>query len=271
MWAINTRLLSPRSINDINVSSVCKMVDLIDELKSSNKVFLCNDVWMLDSDPNTCYLDDISDEDIHSQVSDILFKSNLAYCGENTVESIESINLKRLNNSLLGTSFSDIDTRIEEGLFVKKYSDLIRSRRKLFDSVNTYAEFICYVECTFNNLIFHPNSMDEIENLGRFNEIKGELLRHLDALNMYAQVKYDESKRNEVETLRYLESAHGINCSGKGSNETIRFKIDYKGIELNCTPHTKFYNGANDQRIYFSWGRPNLEDGKIIMHPKVKT
>lgn len=34
---------------------------------------------------------------------------------------------------------------------------------------------------------------------------------------------------------------------------------------ITCNSHTKFYKGNNDQRIYFSWGRKEIDNYKLII------
>lgn len=58
-------------------------------------------------------------------------------------------------------------------------------------------------------------------------------------------------------------------CSGKGSNENMEFneEFSYKGKTylLTCNPHTKLFEKRTDQRIYFCWGRDEIEDHRIII------
>lgn len=265
MWTIETRIISPRELNDINVQSVCNMTDMIDSLKIISSFSMCDDILTLDSNPNTCYLDLIEDEDINTLLYEILFKNGHRYCGTNTPNTISVINAKDLNAPILGTSFSQSDTRILNGLFIKNERDFLIGKRYLLDEITSYEQFINYASDTFMNIVFHPDSLDSIRKLGKFQEVKSELYRHLDILNDYAQQKYNELGRNEAEVLQHLDSAFGIKCSGKGSNETIRYKIEFEDVELTCSPHTKFYHGGNDQRIYFAWGNPNFKNGKLII------
>ena len=67
----------------------------------------------------------------------------------------------------------------------------------------------------------------------------------------------------------YADSGYDIICSGKGSNEEKSYnkEIIYndKKFQLTCNPHTKLYNKRTDQRIYFCWGRDEIENHRIIV------
>lgn len=58
-------------------------------------------------------------------------------------------------------------------------------------------------------------------------------------------------------------------CSGKGSKEDKSYnkEIIYNNekFQLTCNPHTKLYNKRTDQRIYFCWGREEIENHRIIV------
>ena len=60
-----------------------------------------------------------------------------------------------------------------------------------------------------------------------------------------------------------------IICSGKGSKEETEYNKKIKWMEkeyiLTCNPHTKLYKKNTDQRIYFCWGRKEIDNHKIII------
>lgn len=84
-------------------------------------------------------------------------------------------------------------------------------------------------------------------------------------LNDYGQKIYFGEDKNESVALKNLASKYGIICSGKGSNENIEYKEIYKGVEITCNPHTKLHSRYSNQRIYFCWGRDEIENHKIII------
>jgi len=95
-----------------------------------------------------------------------------------------------------------------------------------------------------------------------------EILRHLLIIDQHAKELY-QSSGNEGEALTALSSGYSIICSGKGSNERISFKKEFKfggsTYELTCNPHTKLFNAYSNARIYFCWGRDDIKDHDIII------
>lgn len=101
--------------------------------------------------------------------------------------------------------------------------------------------------------------------MGDFESNIEELHKHLSVLNDYGQKIYFGEDKNESVALKNLASKYGIICSGKGSNENIEYKEIYKGVEITCNPHTKLHSRYSNQRIYFCWGRDEIENHKIII------
>ena len=94
-------------------------------------------------------------------------------------------------------------------------------------------------------------------------------MRHLCVLNDYGDKVYDYTGKNEKNALLELQSCFKIYCSGKGSNETMTYNKDmyFKGekYSLTCNPHTKLFKKHSNQRIYFCWGRVEIDNHKIII------
>lgn len=147
-------------------------------------------------------------------------------------------------------------------------NDLLRIKRYYLNSVVDYDSYVKRCSVCYPALIFHEDAFRSIKKLGKFSSISKELTRHLEALNDYGYFIYNRYN-NEETALKYLESKCKITCSGKGSNEHISFKkqMVFQGntYTITCNSHTKFFNGNNDQRIYFSWGRDDICNHKIII------
>ena len=74
---------------------------------------------------------------------------------------------------------------------------------------------------------------------------------------------------NEKRVLDELKSSYDIICSGKGANEKEEYNCnmmyDGKNYVLTCNPHTKLFQAHTNQRIYFCWGRAEIDSHKIIV------
>lgn len=143
--------------------------------------------------------------------------------------------------------------------------DLLKVRRYYMMKVDSYEQYIERIYKAFPSLLFHKEAFCKIGKLGAFKECVNELHRHLCILNDFGKKLYFELGQKEEVVFAYLRSKYDITCSGKGSNERKEFKLEFDGIKVTCNPHTKFYNGNNDQRIYFCWGRDEIENHKIVI------
>lgn len=142
--------------------------------------------------------------------------------------------------------------------------DIIKVKRFYIMQVKSYEEYLVWIKDCFPNLIFHEDAFDSMGKLGRFQDVKEELHRHLVVLCDNAKVIYYECGKREEDAFSILRAKHGIICSGKGSNEK-EFKVDYHGVRLTCNPHTKLFTEYSNQRIYFCWGREDIENHNIIV------
>lgn len=147
----------------------------------------------------------------------------------------------------------------------KSRNDLLTIKRNYALKSKSYEDYLQWFPNIFPNLLFHEHSCDSIEKLGDFESNIEELHKHLSVLNDYGQKIYFGEDKNESVALKNLASKYGIICSGKGSNENIEYKEIYKGVEITCNPHTKLHSRYSNQRIYFCWGRDEIENHKIII------
>lgn len=147
----------------------------------------------------------------------------------------------------------------------KSKKEILGLKRKYALDAETYEEYIEWFPQIFPDLVFCEASCDHIEKLGTFSAVKEELHRHLCVLNDYAKEIYFEAEKNEVKALATLSAKHNIICSGKGSNEEKEFKICCEDVKITCNPHTKLNSPYSDQRIYFGWGRDEIQNHNIIV------
>lgn len=148
-------------------------------------------------------------------------------------------------------------------------NDIIKTKRYYILQTNTYEEYEKLAGECFNRLIFHDDAFKSINKLGKIKDIREELTRHLRTLNDVAGRLYQYYEGNEKSVLADLNVEWDIICSGKGSKEETEYNKKIKWMEkeyiLTCNPHTKLYKKNTDQRIYFCWGRKEIDNHKIII------
>ena len=143
-------------------------------------------------------------------------------------------------------------------------NDIIKVKRFYIMKAKSYEEYLVWVKDCFPKLVFLENAFESIGKLGRFQDVKEELQRHLIVLCDSAKSIYYECGKREEKDLSILNAKYGILCSGKGANEN-EFKVSYNGVKLTCNPHTKLFTEYSNQRIYFCWGRDDIENHNIIV------
>jgi hypothetical protein len=150
-----------------------------------------------------------------------------------------------------------------------RVNDIIRIKRFYLKSVEEYKMFEDRVRDCFPNVVFHNDAFKYITKLGKCADVMEELVRHLTILNDVGRRLFYYHDKNEKDTIDELKSGYGIVCSGKGSKEEKSYNKDmiYNGrkFQLTCNPHTKLYREGTDQRIYFCWGRDEIESHSIII------
>lgn len=88
------------------------------------------------------------------------------------------------------------------------------------------------------------------------------------------------NKREEYHAMEISEALPsmqaglpGIKCSGKGGNETQKYKKNVLVVKkdsqiehsIPCHPHFKLIRGDSDYRIYFSWRNNNIKKNSFIV------
>lgn len=134
------------------------------------------------------------------------------------------------------------------------------------------------IEC-FPNLYFVSDIESTLNTLNRsFSEIKEEIIQHLRALDDYKDkflLLEREGKSNREISLQFKGDT-GINCSPQSDRDgTVNLRVTlYNDItksneEIVCELHTKFnkfnIDRTKQDRIYFSPGKPGVQDGRTII------
>lgn len=150
-----------------------------------------------------------------------------------------------------------------------KVNDVLQIKRFYLKNVEDYKIFEDRAKACFPNIVFHKEAFKYIEKLGKCADVVEELIRHLSVLNDVAKKTYNYHNKNEKEVLADFKAGYNIECSGKGSNEEKSYNkdiiYDNKKFQLTCNPHTKLFNKRTDQRIYFCWGRDEIQEHNIIV------
>ncbi|PHV69596.1 hypothetical protein CS063_14900 [Sporanaerobium hydrogeniformans] len=167
-------------------------------------------------------------------------------------------------------SHKQVEIDIDENLKVLDPKGYLAPYRFYLSHSETLEEFQEAMKDCFPHLLFHNRVYQtmnaKLRDIGSFQE---ELIRHLSAINDYAKEVYEEVGNREF--YRVFKSRYNIECSGRGSRECgDGFKCKFSnrsGIEeeVTCNPHTKLYNSYSEYRIYFSFGKESIADGKILI------
>lgn len=133
-------------------------------------------------------------------------------------------------------------------------------------------------EC-FPNIYFVSGIGTTINTLNRkFDEIRGEIVEHLTALNDYHKqfISLSVEQKSNREIAEAFKADTGIDCSPQGGREGVQgLKVTYFNQRtkcdetITCELHTKFkkfnINRREQDRIYFFSGKDGIQDGKVIV------
>lgn len=275
MWKIDFYLLPSRNYRNINNDEALRFGEKVDDIKKTDYFFVPDAFYDEEDEEGVSaaqYLYSDQQNDISSYLQEIISKQKSCRKTYETINEVEEkgymvIARKDAENVDKELCVFETEESYENGIV--KRSDVLEVKRKYLAKSETYEIFKDRVSTCFPKLLFYDRAFSNARALGRLEEISGELIRHLVALNDYGQRIFGECEGNEEKALSALKSRCEIVCSGKGSNETLSFKQKVKFMEkdynITCNSHTKFYNGNNDQRIYFSWGREEICDHRLIV------
>lgn len=276
MWEINFYLLPAQSYREIDLYTALDFGDRIEEIKKTDEVMIPTSFFEVSDKEGMCageYLYERNPSDVVRYLMEVIEKQRLT---DDTYEEIYECNSEKgyvvISKEDILPDASELcvlntDECCQKGKIVP--GDVIRIKRIYLARAASYEEYVVRMPACFPRLIFHEKASDNIRKLGKLAEVNKELSRHLSSLNDYGKRVYDECEGNEEKTLHKLKSMCGLTCSGKGSKETQSFKkqMSYQDEEytISCNSHTKFFEGNNDQRIYFSWGRDEIQNHSLIV------
>lgn len=261
MCKIDFYLLPSDCYNNITIDDIFIFEKIINKIKLKDKFFVPKDFYE-QTDKNTVsasdYLLNGSQTDESSYLREIIFKEASTDDGYDLISNKNHIGYAAFASDKIESGKEDICAYRSE-------KDVIKVKRFYIMQAISYEEYCMWVNECFPDLLFCENAFNEIQKLGKFQEIKEELHRHLVVLCDNAKDIYYKCGKKEEDAYAILKSQYGIFCSGKGSNEKKEFKVDYNGLKLTCNPHTKLFTKYSNQRIYFCWGRDEIENHNIII------
>jgi len=264
MWKIEGNILPAADYENLSLDCIHIFDNSVDEVNKSGDVVVPYDFYdVCDAKGKTAcdylYGDYTSDE--ITLLSEIISKQKHV---DWTCEDVTNITKRGLAFLVIHSCSFDVEPK----LVIQSADDVFHVNVHYLHQCIGYSELANAIPNVFSNLLFMPDSLDPIEKIGNFQECIEEIIRHLTALNQNAGKIYRDS-RDENEALLTLSAACGIVCSGKGSKEDASYKksLEYEGrtYTLTCNPHTKLFNAHSDSRIYFSWGRREIDEHKVII------
>ena len=275
MWKIDFYLLPSQNYCDININEAYEFGKKAEFLRRNEKWYVPSEFYYMPDQNNITAMEFLcgsAQNDISDYLMDIILKQQTypdTYSESPNEKEygylpITEKDIPEAEKHLCVVNVNDVEE--EKRLNV---NDVIRVKRFYIRQAADYKMYQDRVKECFPNIIFHNDAFVNVEKLGKCTDVVEELTRHLSVLNDSGKKLYDYYNKNEKDTLAELKSGYGIECSGKGSNEEESYNKDMiyndKKFQLTCNPHTKLYNKRTDQRIYFCWGRDEIENHKIII------
>jgi len=260
MCKIKFFLLPSACYEKITIDELFRLEENVDAVKRKDSFYVPDDFYVQIDEQNVTALDYLygsEQNDVSTYLLDIISKEASSDLEYNFIDQQQDVGYVALAKN-------DLNLEREKICVYRSKNDIIKVKRFYIVQTKSYEEYLLRIRDCFPKLVFHENAFDFIGKLGRFQDIKEEMHRHLVVLCDDAKRIYYECEKREAQVLSILKSKYGIFCSGKGSNEKD-FKVNYKGVKLTCNPHTKLFTEYSDQRIYFCWGRDEIEDHNIIV------
>lgn len=275
MWKIEFFILPSSNYHDISENEAYEFGEKVEYLDRNEKLYVPDEFYDIADQNNVTALEFLygnEQSDISDYLSEIMSKKKA--CTE-TYSEITGKNeygylpiVKRDTTEEIVHLCVDRIEDVEEEKYLK-VNDVINIKRFYLNKVEDYRIYKDRANVCFPNIVFHDEAFTYVERLGKCCDVVEELTRHLSILNDVGKKLYDYHNKNEKATLAELKSGYRLECSGKGSNEDESYnkEIIYNGkkFPLTCNPHTKLYKKRTDQRIYFCWGRNEIENHSIIV------
>jgi hypothetical protein len=275
MSKLNFYLRPSGNYCQITSEEAVNLEKMVEYLQNQEKIFVPMEFWEKKDKFDISATDYLLGEN-QNDITDLLMEtvSKTKAC-ENSYKEITEfdqkgyavISKKDIEPKYESISVFDIDDKEENKKI--EVNDITKTKRYYLLQTDTYEKYEKLSGECFNRLIFHDDAFKSINKLGKIKDIREELTRHLRVLNDVAGKLYLYYCGDEKAVLADLNAEWQIICSGKGSKEETEFNKKMQWMEkeyiLTCNPHTKLYKKYTDQRIYFCWGRNEIDNHKIIV------
>lgn len=260
-------LLPIKACRNIDYDSAVNFQELISIIASNADTFLIPDCFFEpDSDGETIY-----DKKQNSAI--MLFSQIIGKCSIVDTE-IGSINSEDYHNCFI--RIDKLDSGEKEAAIhnkeelLKYYQDSayeLETFSDLFDWKNRCFPDLLFTEDSFgnNHKAFHNASDPD------YSDLLSQTLQCLTVLNNEREV-YHPMEISEA-LLSMQAALSGISCTGKGGNETQKYKKEVLSGKIDsqtkhtisCHPHFKLIRKDSDYRIYFSWGNKDIKKNTFIV------
>ncbi len=275
MWKLDFFILPSRNYKGIDVDEAYEFGERIEYLEKKERVYIPEEFYNILDQKNITAFDFLygsEQNDLSDYLLEIISKQKTCHdtyaeLNGRTEYGYLPISEKDISAEALTISVVNIkDVKNDKSVQV---NDIIRIKRFYLGKTDNYKIFENRVKDCFPDIVFHNDAFKYIEKLGKCADVVEELIRHLTVLNDVGKRTYSYYNKNEKEVLAEFKAGYNIECSGKGSNEEKSYNKDIvyndKKFQLTCNPHTKLYKKRTDQRIYFCWGRDEIENHNIIV------
>ena len=275
MWKLNFYLLPSNNYHEIGEDEAREFGEKVDYLNKNENLYIPYEFYDIVDKNNMKAMDflyGVEQNDISDYFLEIISKQKM--CSKNY-----DLISKKNEYGYLPITKSDITKDIEhiciwniQDLEAERYfkvNDVVNVKRYYIKKSEDFEIYEDRVSACYPNLYFHDEAFRFATKMGKCIDVADELTRHLTVLNDIGKKLYEYNKKNEKKTLSELKSGYDVECSGKGSNEEESYNkeiiFNNKKYLLTCNPHTKLYRKRTNQRIYFCWGRDEIENHNIII------
>lgn len=275
MWKLDFYILPSKCYSNITEEDIENLDDKVTYINSRERLYVPNEIYDIrDIDQKTIadFLYNNEQSDLSDYLLEIISKQRICSDTYDMIARKAEYGYVPLTELDITENIAQVcvgqikNTELEK---CWKMNDIVSIKRFFIVKVNDYDDYENRVRDCFPHLVFHEEAFKFVDELGKCSDVIEELTRHLIILNDVGKKLYDYHNKNEREVLLELSSGYDLVCSGKGSNEEKRFnkEINYKDqrYQLTCNPHTKLYKKRTDKRIYFCWGRDEIEGHNIII------
>ena len=259
------------NFNRIEIDSIIKLSTVVKVIKESGDIFSIPTEFYSKVDANNKNIYEVLDALSKIDSNAAMLLSSILFKNKTVDESYEDL-FGRIDNpdELIGfvtVNLIDIDdnTAVDESSLKSVYRFQIHKFR-------TYNQLFRWGKRAYPELLFTEDAFNEAHKMGNFTDNAEEINKVLAALNDFGKNLYRQEGENEA--MSSLQRLCGVNCSGKGANESSTFKkmIKYKksddsfdSVQISCIPHFKLETRYSDKRIYYCWGREDINNHAIIV------